>query len=196
MTLVFTLLTMVVLGLVSAVAIGRLGGGLDAPVSSLPSQGLPEGDVTEADIQQIRFAPALRGYRMDEVDAVVDRLTEELRRRDAELEQLRRAADPYSTPAAGTGLFTAPQHLSATQQLPAPGYPPAPGYQQASDYPESPGYAHGPAYPVVYPDDPAYPDDPRYASGQRYSGDVGYSGDIGYSDGAGYPTAPLHVEES
>jgi len=73
-TWVFTLLTIVLLGLVIAVAVGRIGGGLDAPASSLPSRGLPAGAVGSADLAQVRFSPALRGYRMDEVDAVLDRL--------------------------------------------------------------------------------------------------------------------------
>jgi DivIVA domain-containing protein len=87
-TLVFTLLTMVVLGLVAAVAVGRIGGGLDKPASSLPSRGLPAGDVVAQDLDEVRFSPALRGYRMDEVDAVMDRLAAELARRDDEIERM------------------------------------------------------------------------------------------------------------
>ncbi len=97
MTLVFTLLTIVVLGLVVAVALGRIGGGLDAPESSLPPTGLPDGELTANDLEQVRFAPALRGYRMDQVDAALDRLGSELARRDAELERLR-AVTPIEPP--------------------------------------------------------------------------------------------------
>ncbi len=88
-TLVFTLLALVVLGLVVAVALGWIGGGLDAPVSSLPEVGLPEGEVAPPDLDRLRFAPALRGYRMDQVDRTLDRLAEELARRDAEIDRLR-----------------------------------------------------------------------------------------------------------
>lgn len=88
MTLVFIVLTIVVLGLVVAVALGRIGGGLDAATSSLPPTGLPDGELVVGDLDHVRFAPALRGYRMDQVDAAFDRLAEELARRDAEIERL------------------------------------------------------------------------------------------------------------
>ncbi len=89
MTLLLTLLIMAVIGLVAAVAAGRIAGGLDEPASSLPGRGLPPGPFTLDDVDRVRFSPALRGYRMDEVDDVVDRLVDELRRRDEELAALR-----------------------------------------------------------------------------------------------------------
>jgi DivIVA domain-containing protein len=88
-TLVLTLLIMAVLALVVAVATGRIVGGLDRPASSLPGRGLPSGPIGVDDVERVRFSPALRGYRMDEVDDVLDRLTEELRRRDEEIAELR-----------------------------------------------------------------------------------------------------------
>jgi DivIVA domain-containing protein len=109
-TLILTLLIMAVVAVVAAVAAGRIAGGLDAPASSLPGRGLPEGPLTGPELDRVRFSPALRGYRMDEVDDVLDRLTEELRRRDDEIAWLRaRAAghpqtpypDEEPTPAAG-----------------------------------------------------------------------------------------------
>jgi DivIVA domain-containing protein len=93
-TLLFLLLVLGVVGLVAAVAAGRITGGLDPAASSLPARGLPPGPVDADDLAAVRFPPALRGYRMDEVDAVLDRLTEELRRRDAELHELRGGAVP------------------------------------------------------------------------------------------------------
>ena len=92
-TLVLTLLIMAVVAVVAAVAAGRIAGGLDAPASSLPGRGLPEGPVDVAALDRVRFSPALRGYRMDEVDDVLDRLTAELRRRDEEIAWLRSRAD-------------------------------------------------------------------------------------------------------
>ena len=89
MTLLLTLLIMAVIGLVAAVAAGRIGGGLDEPASSLPGRGLPPGPFTLEDVDRVRFSPALRGYRMDEVDDVVDRLVDELRRVNEELAVLR-----------------------------------------------------------------------------------------------------------
>jgi DivIVA domain-containing protein len=91
-TLLLTLLILAVVGLVAAVAAGRITGGLDEPSSSLPGRGLPAGRLGVADVEGVRFSPALRGYRMDEVDDVLDRLTEELQLRDEEIAELRRAA--------------------------------------------------------------------------------------------------------
>jgi DivIVA domain-containing protein len=88
-TLLSTVLTIGVLGLVVAVALGRIGGGLAEPASSLPPTGLPEGDLRADDLDGVRFAPALRGYRMEQVDEVIDRLVDQLARREAEIERLR-----------------------------------------------------------------------------------------------------------
>jgi DivIVA domain-containing protein len=88
-TLLLTLLIMAVIGLVAAVAAGRIGGGLDDPASSLPGRGLPPGRFTLQDVDRVRFSPALRGYRMDEVDDVVDRLVDEVRRLEDEVAALR-----------------------------------------------------------------------------------------------------------
>jgi uncharacterized protein YciI len=46
----------------------------------------------------------LRGYRMDEVDDVLDRLTEELRRRDEEIAELRARSASGRLPFPGPGL--------------------------------------------------------------------------------------------
>lgn len=51
-------------------------------VASTPDHGLPPGDFRAEDVDAVRFDTALRGYRMDQVDDVVDRL----RMRIAELE--------------------------------------------------------------------------------------------------------------
>ncbi len=51
---------------------------------------LPEQDVAAADVRALRFQQAVRGYRMSEVDWVLDRLAGELGRAGDELDQLRR----------------------------------------------------------------------------------------------------------
>jgi DivIVA domain-containing protein len=93
-TLVFILLTLLVLGFVAAIASGKITGGLDEPASSLPGRGLPPGRPTWEDLEAVRFSPALRGYRMSEVDQVVDRLIRELLTRDAEIERLQALYSP------------------------------------------------------------------------------------------------------
>ena len=93
MTVLLLVVVLVVIGLVVAVASGRIGGGMGPQVSTRPYRGLPDGPVTAADVDGVRFSLGLRGYRMDEVDAVLDRLREELRDRDEELAAWRAAED-------------------------------------------------------------------------------------------------------
>ncbi|MCA1823941.1 MAG: DivIVA domain-containing protein [Frankia sp.] len=63
------------------------GEGLDeiAPDGAEPE--LPPGRLHADDVEGVRFSLAFRGYRMAEVDTVIDRLARELAERDAELAQ-------------------------------------------------------------------------------------------------------------
>lgn len=89
MTWLFILLTMTLVALVAGIVTGRITGSMEPPVSSLPFRGLPSDDVAPTDLEELRFDAALRGYRMDQVDEVLDRLVGELRRRDEEIAALR-----------------------------------------------------------------------------------------------------------
>jgi DivIVA domain-containing protein len=80
-----------VVAAVGAVAAGLVRGGLAEPESSVPEAGLPAGPLDVADVSAVRFSIGLRGYRMDEVDDVLDRLAAELAARDAEIARLRGA---------------------------------------------------------------------------------------------------------
>ncbi|WP_337061929.1 DivIVA domain-containing protein [Kineococcus sp. G2] len=91
--LLLVLLAVGVAAVAAAVAAGRVGGGLGPATSTRPHRGLPDGPVLAADVDEVRFSVALRGYRMDEVDAVLDRLREEIRERDEELAAWRAAED-------------------------------------------------------------------------------------------------------
>jgi DivIVA domain-containing protein len=103
--LVWVLLAILVLGGVAVVAAGR-GEGLppadpDRPDLALP----PEGPLVRSDVDQVRFSVGLRGYRMDEVDDVLDRLALDLEARDERIALLERevaaaAAVPEPEPAA------------------------------------------------------------------------------------------------
>lgn len=68
-------------------AVGSLPG-LVEPAPSLPAVLLPDAPQV-SDIGEIRFAPALRGYRMDQVDEVLEKLASALADRDATINQLR-----------------------------------------------------------------------------------------------------------
>lgn len=118
------LLLLAVIGGVAAVAAGVITGGLDDPASSVPARELPPGSPTSADVAALRFVPALRGYRMDQVDAAMDRLGTELDRLHAEIADRDRRLAAYAPVPADTG--------------PAEPVPPGPAPDRQ---PESPGSA-------------------------------------------------------
>lgn len=94
------LLALAVVAGVAAVAAGIVAGGLDDPTTTVPPRELPPGRPRGADVAALRFVPALRGYRMDQVDAAMDRLGEEIERLHAELaDHDRRLAGPVERPA-------------------------------------------------------------------------------------------------
>ena len=64
---------------------------LGAPVANLPPVLLPA-DPVPGDVDRLRFSLGLRGYRMDQVDEVLDRLRDELADRDARITELEAAA--------------------------------------------------------------------------------------------------------
>lgn len=67
------------------------------PLPVLPPVLLPETqDISTQDIQDIRFAVGLRGYRTDQVDQVLARLTEVIEARDQQIAQLQEAAEHAS----------------------------------------------------------------------------------------------------
>ncbi len=65
--------------------------GLVEPVASLPAVLLPAQPVA-ADLHELRFSVGLRGYRMDQVDEVLDSLAVALAARDEEIARLRKAS--------------------------------------------------------------------------------------------------------
>ena len=91
MIVFFLLVVVLLIGLTAALVTGRIGGVMAEPVSTSPFEGFGDGRVAPGEVESLRFDVGLRGYRMDQVDAVLDRLTEELRARDEELAALRAA---------------------------------------------------------------------------------------------------------
>jgi DivIVA domain-containing protein len=71
---VLTVVAVLVVGVFAALATGRLG--YDPMAEPTTSQGAPylSEEFGSADISAVRFDTALRGYRMDQVDAVLERL--------------------------------------------------------------------------------------------------------------------------
>jgi DivIVA domain-containing protein len=75
----FAVLIVAAMGVAAMAATGRFGGLAetwdDRPDSTVPA----DRPLTAEDLEAVRFTSALRGYRMSEVDALLDRLADELR---------------------------------------------------------------------------------------------------------------------
>lgn len=113
----FLMIALVVV--VAAVTLAVIGGGSEAVLPEAEpdrvADGLPETrPVVRADIDALRLPVAPRGYRMAEVDDVLERLAAELAERDARIAQLTAAA---TAPAPPAPAGTVP---SAAQAAPAP----------------------------------------------------------------------------
>ena len=74
----------------------------DDPVRGRALHWPPDGPITPDSLAGVRFTVALRGYRMDEVDRVLDDATAALAQRDLRIAELERAlgaepAQPFGT---------------------------------------------------------------------------------------------------
>lgn len=89
----FAIVVVVVLGGVAVVAAGR-GEPMARAYDDRPDALVPaDRALRAADLRQVRFSVALRGYRMSEVDALLSRLAAEL---DGDREEPPTATDPGS----------------------------------------------------------------------------------------------------
>ena len=105
----------IVVGGAALVALGG-GGSLPDAVHDRIAARLPQDrPLSRDDVDDIRLPMALRGYRMDEVDDVLDRLGAELAYRDSRIAELEAAAALRGAVEAGTG--------------PQPGLEPLPGLE-------------------------------------------------------------------
>lgn len=78
MTWFFAVLIVLLMGAVAVVAAGR-GGSMAEVYDDRPDTRVQaEGPLTGDDLRKVRFTTALRGYRMSEVDALLERLALEL----------------------------------------------------------------------------------------------------------------------
>ncbi len=101
MTVVFLVLGVLVIAAVALLAVGRLGELPDSEPDRPPVL-LPDDRLVESrDVDDVRFAVGMRGYRMDEVDDVLDRLAADIAERDARIADLER-------------------HIAASSDAPAP----------------------------------------------------------------------------
>ena len=80
-----------VVGAAALVALGSGGSLPDAERDRLAARLPQHRPLARADVDALRFPMALRGYRMDEVDDVLDRLGAELMHRDVRVSELEAA---------------------------------------------------------------------------------------------------------
>jgi DivIVA domain-containing protein len=107
-SLALLLLAVALTGVVAAVATGSVCGGLPEPVRTGAGRPLPVGPLRPRDLEDLRLSVVVRGYRMDEVDAVLDRLRDELAARDERIVALEQAAEQAAVPAAAPGGVPGP----------------------------------------------------------------------------------------
>jgi DivIVA domain-containing protein len=62
----------------AAAVLGRVDGSLAEATTTSSHVPLPDDGLTPGDLEGLRFDTALRGYRMSQVDAVIDRLRREI----------------------------------------------------------------------------------------------------------------------
>jgi DivIVA domain-containing protein len=113
-------------GGVVAVAVGR-GGTMSEAYDDRPDAAVPSGRPLRADdLRDVRFSTAVRGYRMDEVDALLARIRADMIAREAsspsvdEPSQDDATVDPQPTDASAD-LASAPAPDRAPTPAPEPG---------------------------------------------------------------------------
>jgi DivIVA domain-containing protein len=74
---VLWMIAVAILGLAAVASTGRLGE-FPATVTDMPRPHVPEGELTGDDLRGLRFAVATRGYSMQQVDELIDRLARQL----------------------------------------------------------------------------------------------------------------------
>ncbi|MFI0713009.1 DivIVA domain-containing protein [Streptomyces inhibens] len=132
MVVVVAAVTLVVVG-------GGDGGGLrDAEPDRLYDPLPDDRPVARADVDAVRLPVTVRGYRMDEVDDVLDRLGAELAERDARIAELEAAlAGAHAAAMGGPGLIQDGPPLIGPVEDTRPG--PGTGGGEAAGRPEAPG---------------------------------------------------------
>ncbi|HYN55998.1 MAG TPA: DivIVA domain-containing protein [Motilibacterales bacterium] len=91
----------------------------DDPVGSRALAWSPEQGIGPQDLAEVRFAVALRGYRMEEVDRVLDDTREALEDRDSQIAELQRVVAVLG------GAPTGPQDDWSPAQASSPAPAPA-----------------------------------------------------------------------
>lgn len=85
----FTVVAVLLVGVFAGLLAGRIGyDPLSEAVTSQPDTGLAD-DFTARSVSDVHFDTALRGYRMDQVDHVLDALQDRIAEQEREIASLR-----------------------------------------------------------------------------------------------------------
>jgi len=106
MPFAFMLAAIVVITVIALLAVGRLGELPEVESDRAPIPLPQDRLLIPADVDEVRFSVGVRGYRMDEVDGVLDRLAAEAGERDeriAELESQLELHDHSGSASVGIG---------------------------------------------------------------------------------------------
>jgi DivIVA domain-containing protein len=100
----FGLIVVLLIGAVAVVASGRWGA-MSTAYDDRPDMTVPARQaLTSTDIESARFGVGLRGYRMDEVDTLLERVAKEVAERDRRIADLERAVAPIVEAPDGAGF--------------------------------------------------------------------------------------------
>ena len=104
----FGLIVVLLIGAVAVVASGRWGA-MNTAYDDRPDMTVPARQaLTSTDIESARFAVGVRGYRMDEVDTLLERVAKEVAERDRRIADLERAVAPIVEAPDGHGFTSRP----------------------------------------------------------------------------------------
>jgi DivIVA domain-containing protein len=97
--LFLVLVVVVLVGFTTAAVLGKIGGFLADATTSQSFNGVPPGPLSTHDIEVLHFDQALRGYRMNQVDEVLDALCARVSELESEVASL--SGPGGTSPAAG-----------------------------------------------------------------------------------------------
>ncbi|WP_020385647.1 DivIVA domain-containing protein [Kribbella catacumbae] len=109
----FGLIVVLLIGAVAVVASGRWGAMAPA-YDDRPDLTVPARQALTADeLERARFGVGLRGYRMDEVDTLLERVAREVAERDRRIADLERAVSPIIHGPEGAGFTSRSEYTTA-----------------------------------------------------------------------------------